>query len=124
MAAPLVFFDIAAPDLAAQAAFYRAVFGWEIGADGGFSVNAASPLPATLRVEPPSMGPVIERVLYFGVEDVTATLATVAQLGGKTVFPRFVVPGRVILALFTDPAGNRVGLVEIKDGAVIVPPAA
>jgi hypothetical protein len=32
------------------------------------------------------------------------------------------VPGVVILALFTDPAGNRMGLVELADGKPIVPP--
>jgi hypothetical protein len=30
--APIVFFDIAGPDNAAQSAFYAKVFGWEIGA--------------------------------------------------------------------------------------------
>jgi len=122
-AAPLVFFDIAAPDLPSQAKFYSAVFGWKIGADGSFSVSVASPLPANLRVEPASQGPVIERVAYFGVEDITATLEKVVKNGGSIVFPRFVVPGRVIIGMFKDPAGNRTGLVEMKDGKVVVPPA-
>jgi hypothetical protein len=35
-----------------------------------------------------------------------------------------VVPGVVILGLFTDPAGNRMGVVELgPDGAPKVPPA-
>lgn len=115
MSAPIVFFDIAGPDPAVQAAFFSGVFGWTIGAGGQFSVSTTGPLPGTLRADP------AEKVLYFGVEDVTATLASVVAHGGAIDAPRFVVPGVVILGLFKDPAGNRLGLVETRDGAPIVP---
>lgn len=115
MAAPIVFFDIAGPDPAAQAAFYAGVFGWSVGAGGQLSVSTTGPLPGTLRTDP------ADKVLYFGVEDVTATLESVIAHGGTVEAPRFAVPGVVILGLFKDPAGNRLGLVEIKDGAPIVP---
>ena len=125
MPAPIVFFDIAAPDLARQAAFYRTVFGWDIDATGGFAVPVTSPLRATLRVEPPNLGPVTERVLYVGVPDIDAAIDAIKAHGGAVVFPRTVVPGVVILALFNDPAGNRMGLVELdRVGQAIVPPRA
>ena len=124
MPAPIVFFDIAGSDVAAQSAFYKAVFDWDTGPGGSLSVPAASPLPGNLRVEQPSQGPVAERVLYVGVPDINATLAKIAAHGGKTVFGRMVVPGVVILALFTDPEGNRMGLVELgADGKPVVPQA-
>jgi predicted enzyme related to lactoylglutathione lyase len=116
MPAPIVFFDIAAPEMAAQAAFYRTVFDWDVGPDGRMSVPVASPLPGTLRVEPPEPGPVTERLLYVGVPDIDAALGEIGARGGSVVFPRYVVPGVVVLALFKDPAGNRMGLVEM-DGA-------
>jgi predicted enzyme related to lactoylglutathione lyase len=123
--APIVFFDIAAPQLTSQAAFYKAVFGWEADATGGLSVPVANPLPGNLRVEPSDQGPLTERVLYVGVPDINATLKVVAAHGGSVVFPRMVAPGVVILALFNDPAGNRMGLVELAaDGKPIVPPKA
>src|SRR5215472_7726407 len=103
--APIVFFDIARPDLASQAAFYKAVFGWDAGPTGALSVPVAAPLPGTLRVEPPSLGPIAERVLYLGVAAIDASLDAVKAHGGGIVFGRTVVPGVVILALFTDPAG-------------------
>src|SRR5271156_2747855 len=109
--APIVFFDIAAPDLRAQATFYKAVFGWQADATGGLTVPVASPLPGNLRVEAPSQGPVAERVIYVGVPDINSTLATVTANGGSVVFGRTIAPGVVILALFKDPAGNRMGLV-------------
>lgn len=119
--APIVFFDIATPDAAKSAAFYKNVFGWQFSLDGRFSVPTVTPLPATLRVEPPSLGPATERVLYVGVPDVSATLKAVTDNGGKVVFGRTVVPGVVVLGLFTDPQGNRMGLVEMKDGKPAVP---
>jgi uncharacterized protein len=122
--APIVFFDIAGPDLAGQSAFYKAVFGWDAGPTGALSVPAVTPLPGNLRVEPPNLGPTAERVLYVGVPDIDATLATIKAHGGSVVFGRTTVPGVVILALFKDPAGNRMGLVELDGGGKpIVPPA-
>ena len=38
MPPPIVFFDIAGPEGAKQAAFYRDVFGWESGPGGALSV--------------------------------------------------------------------------------------
>jgi hypothetical protein len=122
--APIVFFDIAGPDLASQSAFYKAVFGWDAAPTGALSVPSVTPLPGNLRVEPPSQGPTAERVLYVGVPDIDATLEAVKAHGGSVVFGRTVAAGVVILALFKDPAGNRMGLVELGgDGKPIVPPA-
>ncbi len=121
--APIVFFDIASSDLAGETAFYRDVFNWTVGPGGMVQVPVTSPLPGNLRVEAAGHGDVAERVIYIGVPDVTATLASVVAHGGSVVFPRMVVPGVVITALFKDPAGNRMGLVEISGGKPIVPPA-
>jgi hypothetical protein len=117
MPAPIVFFDIAGPDLASQKSFYGAVFGWEFDAMGRFMapVTSGPAMPALLRTDP------AEKVIYLGVEDINATLAKVTANGGKIHSPRFVVPGVTILALFFDPAGNRIGLVETKDGKPIIP---
>jgi predicted enzyme related to lactoylglutathione lyase len=121
--APIVFFDIAGPDLPSQAAFYKTVFGWDAAAGGRLMVPSTAPLPGLLRVEDPSLGPVAERVIYVGVPDINATLETVKAHGGSVVFGRTVAPGVVILALFKDPAGNRMGLVELdKAGNPTVPP--
>jgi hypothetical protein len=76
-----------------------------------------------LRVEDPKENPTAERVVYLGVPDINATLAAIAAHGGKTVLPRLEVPGVAILALFTDPAGNRMGLVEMDGDKAKVPAA-
>ena len=115
MSAPIVFFDIAGPDLGSQSAFYTAVFGWEIGPGGSLTVGAQAPMPGLLRVDPP------EKVIYLGVADITATLAQVVAHGGQIVAPRFEVPGVVVLGLFTDPAGNRMGVVEMAGDKPKIP---
>jgi predicted enzyme related to lactoylglutathione lyase len=48
------------------------------------------------------------------VPDIDASLKAIVASGGSTVLPRTVVPNLVTFALFKDPAGNRMGLVEIK----------
>ncbi len=117
MPAPIVFFDIAGPDGTAVQAFYAEVFGWKVAADGAVSVATAGQLEGNLRTEGTN-----ESMLYFGVPDVTAALARVTANGGTVEAPRFEVPGVVILGLFRDPAGNRMGLVEIgEDGRAIIP---
>jgi uncharacterized protein len=113
--APIVFFDIAGPDAARLRQFYQAVFGWEASAGGNFTTPVVSPLPATFRQDP------ADKLLYVGVEDINATLSQITSRGGAIDAPRFEVPGVVVLALFRDPAGNRMGLVEMRDGKPIVP---
>jgi predicted enzyme related to lactoylglutathione lyase len=136
MPAPIVFFDIAGPDAAAQSAFYSSIFGWNVRPDGGFatyvqspplvargdypaysgvSVSVSAPLSGTLRADP------AEKRIYIGVADVTATLNEISAQGGTIDAPRFEVPGVVILGLFRDPAGNAMGLIEMDGTDVKVP---
>ena len=109
MSASIVYFEIAGPDAALQRDFYTSVFSWDI--DDGFSISAASTggIRGGLRQDP------TEKVLYLGVQDIDETLKLVEANGGKTVIPRTVVPGVVTFALFTDPAGNRMGLAEVGE---------
>jgi uncharacterized protein len=118
MSTPIVFFDIAGPDSAKQHAFYSKVFGWEIGADGAVSAPLSTEggkLKGTFRKDP------ADALLYFGVPDINATIELIKANGGTIDAPRFAVPGVVILALFRDPAGNRMGLVEMDGERAKVP---
>ena len=127
-AAPIVFLDVSGPDLAKLAAFYKAVFDWDIGAgrfptEKSLKLPVVSPLPGSLLKESAHGDePGHETMIFLGVEDVTATLEKVLANGGAVVRPRAAVPGVVILAIFTDPAGNRLGLVEMENGKAKIPP--
>jgi predicted enzyme related to lactoylglutathione lyase len=101
--APIVFFDIAGPDAAKLKEFYAGNFGWEIDAANGITTPG---LKGTFRQDPP------ETLIYLGVPDIDAALKKITASGGSVLFPRTVVPKVVTLALFKDPAGNRMGLVE------------
>lgn len=108
MPAPIVHFDIAGPADAGLSAFYAAVFGWTAGPGGVVSAPVSGTrLSGTLRTDP------ADKILYLGVPDVTAALDAVAAHGGTIVAPRFEVKNVVVLGLFTDPAGNSMGLVEL-----------
>ena len=115
MTAPFVFFDIAGPAELNLASFYTKVFGWQADHTGQFALAITPPLRGAFRPDP------AEKRIYVGVADVTATLATVVEAGGKIDAPRFEVPGVVVLGLFRDPAGNEMGLVEMIDDRPRVP---
>lgn len=115
MAQAIVFFDIAGPDDAALRNFYSSVFGWESDQAGQFGVPVASPIKGVIRKDP------AEKRIYLGVTDVRATLSVIEQSGGTVDKPRFEVPGVVVLGLFRDPAGNKMGLVEMAGDSPRVP---
>src|ERR1700759_4499371 len=101
--APIVFFDVAGPDAAKLHTFYSTVFGWNIDAKNGIKTPK---LDGTIRQDPP------EKIIYIGVPDINAALAQITAAGGTVDTPRMVIPNVVTFALFKDPAGNRMGLVE------------
>lgn len=108
MTSPIVYFEIAGSDAAQLKAFYSTVFGWSI--DGTDIIAAASTggLRGGIRQDP------AEKVLYMGVPDIKSALKQIEAAAGNTIVPRTVVPGVVTFALFTDPAGNRMGLAELE----------
>ncbi len=106
--APIVYFDVAGPDTAKQQDFYSAVFGWTAGPGGTVSVPVSgSRLPGTLRTDPAA------KIIYLGVTNIVETQKQIVAHGGKVITPRFEVKGVAVLGLFTDPAGNSMGLVEL-----------
>jgi len=46
------------------------------------------------------------------VASIDDTMLEIEAAGGSVVTPRTEIPGVVVFGLFTDPAGNMVGLVE------------
>ena len=106
MSSPIVFFDIAGPDAAQLKSFYSDNFDWSIDAANGITTPS---LKGTLRQDP------AEKIIYIAVPDIDAALNKIVTSGGSVVVPRMVVPNVVTFALFADPAGNRMGLVETKE---------
>ncbi len=115
-AAPIVFFDIAGPDPEVQRKFYADIFGWENDGAGNIEVPVISNrLKGLLRTDP------ADCMVYFGVPDVAATLAKIEAAGGAIQMRRTEVKGVVVLGLFTDPAGNHMGVVEMNGDQTKIP---
>jgi uncharacterized protein len=118
MGNPVVHFEIVGKDPQALQRFYSDAFGWRMegglptyrmaytGGEGGIDggVGAAPDGEAT-RV-----------TVYVQVEDLDAALRTIERLGGSRVAGPTDVPDGPIFALFTDPAGNLVGLLKAGSG--------
>ncbi len=106
MGMPVVHFEIIGQDGAQLQTFYGALFGWKIDANNPEEKSIGGGIGA---VEPGGKPYV---TVYVAVEKIDPVLEHVTKLGGKVVMGRTVIPGMVIMAQFTDPSGNLIGLVE------------
>jgi uncharacterized protein len=110
--------EIPAPDLDRACQFYETVFGWKIirsedfpdypmfqdgsGKAGGGFVSTAQPSTK------PGILP------YINVDDIESSLAKIGGEGGATVTGKTeIAPGVGHIAVFTDPAGNQIGLFQM-----------
>jgi uncharacterized protein len=112
----LCYLEIPAADVGRSAAFYQAVFGWEIrGRDGdrpAFTDASGQVSGAWVADRAVSDEPGL--LPYIWVDDIDRTLAAVASHGGEVLEgPRLdVEPDGEWIATFRDPAGNVIGLYQ------------
>ena len=110
---PVAWFEVSGPDAPALQRFYRDTFGWEIDASNpmNYGMVAAAEGGISGGVGPSPDGQA-STVFYISVPDVQAALDEVGAHGGAMVTPPMDVPDGPTIAFFTDPAGNRVGLMK------------
>jgi uncharacterized protein len=122
MGNPVTWFEVNGPEPEQTAKFYSEVFGWSvqwlpesdyalIDTHSGSGINGG--LGKTREGQPPSS------VIYVEDSDIQAVLDRAEKMGAKTVLPVTVIPDMATFALFADPFGNVVGLVQ-GDGSVRV----
>lgn len=128
MSSPVVHFEIHAKDRDAAIEFYTKVFGWHVetmpemdygmvdthggrGFNGGITTVEGTPGDQTTRGQGDPFATV-----YIETADVQAKLDEVVAAGGTVVVPTTVIPDMVTFALFTDPHGNKVGIVQGDGG--------
>jgi predicted enzyme related to lactoylglutathione lyase len=98
--------------------FYSRAFDWEIGPTiPGAGVEYAMVTPRAegtinggIGNTPPDYAGHV--TFYVGVPSLENALAKIESLGGKTIVPPEQVPNGPRIALFDDPEGHAVGLVE------------
>ncbi|MCM3886455.1 VOC family protein [Frankia sp. R82] len=104
----LGYLQLPAVDVAASAAFYRAVFGWVTEAgQAGFTAPGLLGQWTTGR-SPSTAGGVL---LWLCVDELYRTLHQVTEHGGAVRVPPYLDGGERWLAEVDDPAGTRLGLV-------------
>jgi predicted enzyme related to lactoylglutathione lyase len=116
----IVHWELMGPDGDKLAAFYGELFGWSLAPSPGFDAYNMT------TEEETGIGGAIGQgnenmpqyqTIYIQVDSVEEHLGKAEGAGGTTVVPRTVVPGMVAFGLFTDPAGNLVGVVEAETPA-------
>ena len=109
---PVVHWEINARDPKALHGFYSELFGWKINADNpmGYGLVTAGGDGINGGIGPAQGMPGV--TFYVSVPDLDALLRRVGEMGGSTVVPPTHIPNMVTFAVFTDPEGNRIGIIK------------
>ncbi len=114
MSHPVVHIEIPSRDPKVNARFYGDAFGWKLDhapeADYWMFATEGGPGGGFPGTEGPSGSKVGEVLIYIETDDIEASLAKIASLGGKTLMPKTEITGMGWYAFFADPSGNKVGL--------------
>lgn len=112
MPSPVVHFEIIGENQQLLEGFYKDVFAWQITpVMEGYSLVAKE--EGGIGGGIGAMGAQHRRVtFYVSVPDVEAALVLIESKGGEKAFGPHTVPDGSIVAGFTDPEGNLIGLVR------------
>ena len=113
MGHPVVHFEILGPDGAALQKYYADLFGWEIDADNPQHYGMVKDIAPGIGggVGPSQDGKPFVTV-YVQSDDLQGCLDKAVSLGGTKLMEPMDIPGGPSIAMFTDPQGNVVGLVN------------
>ncbi len=116
---PVVHFELLGKKPKRLRDFYSTVFDWKLtpikgidyalvnpgekkGINGGIGeINDELPKPIGVAI-------------YIEVKNPAAMLKSITKAGGKVILPVTKIPGMITYALFEDPEGNVVGIVDEK----------
>ncbi len=115
MGQPVVQWQIVTPAPDALAAFYAALFGWDIKTNnqlGYRMVDTASGqgIPGGIWPAPPEAASFVQ--LFVAVDDMAATVARTQELGGAVLIPPQRLPDGDELAILRDPQGLTFGVMR------------
>ncbi len=113
----IVHWELMGPDAAALNSFYNELFGWkgeEVPGFGGYTMISGDDAGVGGAIGAGNEHMPAYQTVYIEVESIDEHLGKVEAGGGTTAMPRTVIPGMVTFAMFHDPAGNLVGLVEAE----------
>ena len=111
MANPIVAFEITSKDKAVIEDFYRTVFDWQlIPASNQFTrISPGSGISGGIA---PANGDGGYATFYVEVDNVSDALSRVEGRGGRRIMEPQKMPDGPLIALFADPEGHVIGLVQ------------
>lgn len=114
MANPICHWDLMVDDLERSKAFYQRVFAWRFD-DASFSgytlIQTGAAPGGGMMLRPPDV-PMACLNSYFQVDSADGTLRQVVEAGGRVLMPKTEIPGVGWVAMFADPDGIPIGLLE------------
>jgi uncharacterized protein len=115
MADKVVWYEILGKDAGKSQSFYSDLFGWKFDTSSmpGYGMTSEEDTGIGGGVGSGEMsGGQTYATFYIGVDDIDASIAKVNDLGGTICVPKMDVPNGPTIAMFNDPDGNMVGLVQ------------
>jgi uncharacterized protein len=117
MGAPVVWFEVAGRDLDALRQFYSSLFGWRIELDpaapmpyGLVNTGADGGIPGGVYAPGEPVGSYVS--FYVAVDDLEGALRQAERLGAKVAQPPTPLADGTRIAMFNDPEGQRIGLLQ------------
>ena len=114
MASPVVWFEIMGKDGSKLRQFYTDIFEWKFEVEPTMDYGMCNTGSQTGIQGGVGTGPrgTSYQTIYISVPDVKAALKKIEAKGGKTIVPYTEIPKMVTFAVFTDPEGHTIGLVQ------------
>ncbi len=116
---PVIHFEIQSSDSAKSIEFFTNVFGWHIETipQIGYSIvdthTEGKGINGGIGDSPDGQS---YASFYIEVDDIQGYLDKVVEAGGKVLVPVTVIPDAVTMAVFEEPTGAVVGLVQSEEG--------
>ena len=117
MGNPVIHFEIGGENVEKLIDFYSSVFEWSVFplADQLYIADPASDkgIQGHLFQTTEEMDAINLVIIYVQVDDIHASLKMVESLGGKVIKQPQAIPGNAsFFAIFQDPSGNYIGLLQ------------
>ncbi len=114
MGNPIIHWEFVVPDAEKARNFYRKIFDWRFDdkAFPGYTIIDTGQDPGGGLTVTGRPAPTAGLNTYFEVSDLRRTLSQVVELGGKILVPRTEIPTVGSYAMFADPDGIAVGVLQ------------
>jgi uncharacterized protein len=116
MAAPVTHFEIISRNGDSMKSFYAKLFGWEIDSSNPMNYGLVKPEGKGIGggIASTEGGSESYVAVYAEVPDPQATLDMAVAMGARVIVPVTEIPNMVTFAIFTDPDGNKMGIVKAR----------